>query len=583
MAGEITVVCISIGPVQDFISAARRTRDFAFGSFLLVHLAKQAAQMVSAYAQPLVFPATPEQDAPNKIVFVYAGQINQLPNHMAHLQQTLQGELRREIDRVCAAANLTGESLARAQAQVADVLEFYWAYATASSYKEAYLQADHTLSARKSLRDFTPFPMGSGLPKSSITGTYESVVPEELYTSANAKMLRRRFAARSAERLSGVDLLKRLGRLPGFNDEFPSVAEMAARGALLRHKLLHVEQSQLVYDPAFNEAWRAIDSEIEHYVSGNPSTPGRPYSQSPYRECIFEARLGDEPLTPRELENVTHSLRALHKEFKLKMDKPYYAFLLADGDRMGKVISQCLDVTPGDSRAHVDFSRALSGFASTVKSIVANHAGNTVYAGGDDVMAILPVHTAIDCAHAIQNCFATYINPFLRAIGMDQTASVSIGVVIAHHMDPMSDVVDTVHATEKLAKKQRSSLAVCVSKRSGGDVNITGQWYEQFPERVKQITELLRSGDLPDGYAYELRDLLHRLQDTHSPRASRDMVMEQIVSSEATRILKRKRQSDGNSVNDKIIEGLRAQITGGDEFTKLHEWVNEIIVARELL
>jgi CRISPR/Cas system CMR-associated protein Cmr5 small subunit len=47
---------ISIGPVQDFISAARRTRDLWFGSYLLSEISKAAAKAVKNGGGRLIFP-----------------------------------------------------------------------------------------------------------------------------------------------------------------------------------------------------------------------------------------------------------------------------------------------------------------------------------------------------------------------------------------------------------------------------------------------------------------------------------------------------------------------------------------------
>ena len=47
---------ISIGPVQDFISAGRRTRDLWFGSMMLSEVAKSAAREVMNSGGELIFP-----------------------------------------------------------------------------------------------------------------------------------------------------------------------------------------------------------------------------------------------------------------------------------------------------------------------------------------------------------------------------------------------------------------------------------------------------------------------------------------------------------------------------------------------
>ncbi len=61
------LMALSVGPVQDFIAAARRTRDLWFGSFLLSEVSKAAALALyefekntsgpQAAASCLIFPA----------------------------------------------------------------------------------------------------------------------------------------------------------------------------------------------------------------------------------------------------------------------------------------------------------------------------------------------------------------------------------------------------------------------------------------------------------------------------------------------------------------------------------------------
>jgi len=61
---------------------------------------------------------------------------------------------------------------------------------------------------------------------------------------------------------------------------------------------------------------------------------------------------------------------------------PYYALLLMDGDRLGKLLGQY------DANG---ISQALSTFTGNVTGIVESNNGFTIYAGGDDVLAILPI------------------------------------------------------------------------------------------------------------------------------------------------------------------------------------------------
>jgi CRISPR-associated protein Cmr2 len=58
----------TLGPVQDFIAAAKRCRDLWFGSWLLSELSKSAAQAVAQYPGvghgALIFPYVADPQTP---------------------------------------------------------------------------------------------------------------------------------------------------------------------------------------------------------------------------------------------------------------------------------------------------------------------------------------------------------------------------------------------------------------------------------------------------------------------------------------------------------------------------------------
>lgn len=51
------LLSISIGPVQDFIATARRSRDLWFGSWLLSEISKAAAKYIYEHKGELIFPS----------------------------------------------------------------------------------------------------------------------------------------------------------------------------------------------------------------------------------------------------------------------------------------------------------------------------------------------------------------------------------------------------------------------------------------------------------------------------------------------------------------------------------------------
>lgn len=218
----------------------------------------------------------------------------------------------------------------------------------------------------------------------------------------------------------------------------------------------------------------------------------------------------------------------------------YFAVLAFDGDDMGKWVSgekappfrtQLADYVEADgdihkgaleyferNRAdeflgtprlltpsyHLQFSQALSNFALyAAPRVVAAHKGRLVYAGGDDVLAMLPADTALACADDLQRVFRGQAPNSECGIRAEHTgfltfdkwkrfparadragkplpflvpgprATASCGVALAHFKVPLQDVVRTAQAAEKRAKRKgapqklKHAFALTVLKRSG--------------------------------------------------------------------------------------------------------------------
>ncbi len=78
MNGYLLVV--ALGPVQDFIRAARRTRDLWFGSYMLSELSKAAAREIDVNGGKLIFPmATGRELEPDSKLLVANQVLAELP------------------------------------------------------------------------------------------------------------------------------------------------------------------------------------------------------------------------------------------------------------------------------------------------------------------------------------------------------------------------------------------------------------------------------------------------------------------------------------------------------------------------
>jgi hypothetical protein len=164
---------------------------------------------------------------------------------------------------------------------------------------------------------------------------------------------------------------------------------------------------------------------------------------------------------------------------------------------------------------HAALSEALSNFGLyCAGQIVESFSGQLIYAGGDDVLAMLPAASALDCAHALQRAFcgelpagapqnvrdkldALFEFPapgFIRCkrgAGTDEQlrpnwplmvpgprATASVGIAIGHVRTPMQDTIQAARDAESVAKgiKDKGAFCLRILKRSGESAEFAARW-----------------------------------------------------------------------------------------------------------
>jgi CRISPR-associated protein Cmr2 len=179
----------------------------------------------------------------------------------------------------------------------------------------------------------------------------------------------------------------------------------------------------------------------------------------------------DPPLAAGDRSRLKELLHTLHKT--IDADRPlgappiYFAVLLADGDELGKL---------REAHSPAMLSAALGRFSGGVEQLVREHRGVTVYAGGDDVLALLPIDRALACAAALERAYRAAFNDAPRA-------TLSAAVVFAHARAPLDQVLRSAHRLlDNVAKvaNDRASLAVAVTRRS----DPTAQWVTTWQRSI---------------------------------------------------------------------------------------------------
>ena len=613
---------VSIGPVQDFIASARRSRDLAFGSWLLSELSKAAANKIKAENElkSLIFPAPDPQDkdplspgnslnVANKIVAV----IDQSP-------QTMGEEVRKAVDaRLATIKNWAYTGIQKqdyyeqvAQVQVDHLVEYSWVAVPydGNNYEEKRKILEALLDARKNTRDFRQVEWGKNTPKSSIDGQLESVIPENKYPGKDApdedktikiKYLYEKYGAGPAERLSGVDILKRKGSFQSAASGFPSTSHMAAISFLQRLKAMNASQKA-----AIQKKWNEYIKEINNIPGSHIEKVPTKYAAGAdaiIGDCdgslLFGERLVDMMDTGYNKESMAAKLKPAQEALQRFFDEikvppnPYYAILRADGDRMGKVIDN--QAKQGEKQ-HQALSKALNKFAGSVRKIVEEkYQGALVYAGGDDVLALMPLHTVLQCAKELADNFRKELNEFKDDNGDSPT--LSAGIVIVHHLYSLQDALRLAGDAEDRAKKVpgKDALAITISKRSGDDYTIADKW-DNLYNHLEDLIDYCYNGAIPEGTAYELRDMALRLvvPDVHPDY----MTVQEVILADADRILKRKmRFAERNQKKDseetkKILALLQDRLGIAQEQNEatetitvdvaIEQFINELIIAQTL-
>jgi CRISPR-associated protein Cmr2 len=566
------VLLLSLGPVQDFIASARRCRDLWYGSWLLSDLAKAVACGIADEAAPddvtcLVFPGAAARASLEKRDTSVANRIlARVQGSESDVRRMAGAGKRAMLDRLHyirddAFGRVGRDDPKRAQhfheatanSQVDDLIELHWvAVPETAGYAAARKEAERLMSARKNTRTWGQPPWaGAGVPKSSLDGTRESVLDESLYpqplqggrrrASMSSEQRRVQYGVHGSERLCGPGLLKRHGRALGFEgastERFLSTSHMAALSWMVG-----VETDAADRRDTVEKAWRelrsrlrdvGVDADFTTGVKPRPSFFGKGDGA-----CLFQGRLRDvlEDAEVKEAVAVeqawSHVIRAAGRGEPI----PYYAILLADGDRMGAVID-----AQADPEQHRKLSLELAQFATEAKQIVESKDGIAIYAGGDDVLALLPLHTALPCAQDLARCFAGVMAPW--STGDGQKASLSAGLVFVHHLMPLDAALSAARQAERVAKERagRNALSLTVLKRGGAPVNVSGSWDTLVP-RLESLGRLRRLDAISDRAGYELASL-DRL--VPRPGAPEEATLSRARTSEAIRILKRKRAERG--------------------------------------
>ena len=542
---------VSIGPVQGFVSQSRRTRDLWGSSYLLAFLSAHAMHGAHVAGGRIVQPVIAKDPLYRWVSGNPTGEpprIGSVPNHFVI-------ELDGDVGAARPVAEAAVAALDDAWMRVCDAVwarfvahacadgngtETIWQRQVHGFWEVSWTAGpsggrDNLLARRKHWRSHLP----PGEPGDKCTVMHDLQELSGHVRPASGRQQERfwqrlggrlgELDLRDNERLCAVALVKRLFPKPEASNDalgwsvdashWPSTVYVGA-----------VPWMQLVA--------AAVPDQAREYAAAVRAGAGRdvfPMGRSAFtgldvpaagdfakldanylhREFVTNERrlcplIGGAPDgVRRELDELLRDLYGAQDPQGRRLGPPstFYALLLADGDRLGTLVS---------GLGGPVVSAAMASFNRKVRDTVKQHHGVTVYAGGDDVMAMLPVRDALNCAAALSNAFRAA----LAETDPRNQATLSAAVVFAHVRLPLRSVLDEAHRLlDEVAKdgNGRDSLASAVLKPGGLHCQWVTTWKRSGAGRMEAVTlfdDLVRQLGASAAEAGLSSALIYRIRET---------------------------------------------------------------------
>ena len=549
----------TLGPVQGFVAQARRTRDFWAGSFILSWLSSIAMLAVQKQQGEILFPHPdpafmralerggegPKQgNVPNRFKASVPAGFNpeKISNSVEEAWEAL-AERIWQADLAKIAGTETRNIWVR---QIQGFWEIQW----------ALVKDEHEANILDRLKNWrthlppdepgikcmmmdgwqelsgSPSPVWQADDTESATAFWKKVREQKGIESdlrekemlCAIAFIKRRFARHfwrsdtDKFELELPDMVLRGWKLP---PGVPSVHYMAAA-----HWLETLIKRANADEAVENALWRFHDE--AHKLTGEHAewdsnircvreAGGRHKWQALNGEVFFESMLENGKLwdsKQMQAKALAKQLRDLRRQADLDPAPPFYAVLLMDGDELGSHLND-----PDQKQRKIKqnaISIGLTKFTREVADIVNAHSGFLIYAGGDDVLALLPLEDALRCAAALRahylDCFDAKVVP----------TTLSGAIEYAHAKMPLGKVLSDAHdLLDRVAKdgRGRDAIACRVWKPGGQNLEWAMPWKcalehsePEAPVVVDRLAERFRDQaeqegrDMASGFFYRMQE-----------------------------------------------------------------------------
>ncbi len=597
------ILHFTFGPVQSFVAQARRTRDLWAGSFLLSYLSGHAMKVVLDVGGKIAFPTVVNEDdiiidpllkTICNLELLAEGQdgpaIGSLPNRFrAELPANVEFDPNKCADAVKGkwkdiseviweqflkdfwdSDDVKGVTRKIWERQVAGFWDINWVIGDSGSFEEDSMW----LNFRKNWRNYHPPTEGGN--HCTLMGDWQELSGFMGETSTAKKTQQKEFWERLRNHLSKklgnrenelleLDEHERLCSIAFIKRFFASTPEIARKAIgwdpdvkrwpstnyIAAADWLAKLNEKAREDTSVRQACEIYAGIVKGYK--NKIVGGGFGERKTTLGCLQElgevTQLDGALLFQNDIDNkntvrlhedneevrkvLKNSLTDLQKKVGSKAS-PYYALLLMDGDKLGKLL-QNDNVTPAN------VSKALAEFTEQAPKIIEKHCcGVTIYAGGDDIMALLPINFALPAAvklyKAFGDAFTSVRNEAEKAFFQEKDrapkpceklqTTLSGAIVFANSRLTLRSVIKKAnHLLKKIAKEQNNRNSIAIKVATGGQDTLTwvSTWEDYtdreestIPDSLTMLADTFAQGGFSNQFFFKLSDSLRPLLNTEN-------------------------------------------------------------------
>lgn len=541
----------TIGPVQSFISQARKTQDLYSASCILSDLIdsaiKKLDEMNCLIPDGLIFPNRKIDSKPNRFIALISA--NDPKTVGEHIEKSI-----RDHFKLLGHNALEQNGIAvhpDFDRHIDSFLEIYWAALPyANDYLLKYEEIERSLGAVKNIRSFTQLEEQGrkcGLCGERNVLFYKLTTPADKKSNIKQPVIipTKKHQFVKGEGLCAVCCTKRFYQK---EESFPSTAEISLMDTL--YKIRQYKEGYNLWDQ-YKKIFKEDDFNEQLFLEEN-------LTDDYFRKHDLEQYL-------EQLDNIKehqNNLKKFANEKGLNLSK-YYAVVVFDGDSMGKWLSgEKIKDKHKLKNFHHTLSTALGKFAGFSEQLLNKPSGKAVYAGGDDFLGFVNLNHLFDVLYTLRQEFDRQVSQSLAKQfsfkNTDDKITFSAGVAIAHYKTPLSIALKSARTMEKQAKNVdgKDAVGFALLKHSGNTCETVFKWDDDNKVFIQLMKEFIHALNywFSDKFLYSLRETFLYLFD-------KDTGMEpDIVETEIYRLMARRREK--TDISKEQIQRIAHRLIG---------------------